>query len=100
VVIFERRTMQRVGAALDLHVDHGAPGQAQFWRERVRDHIHSLERFKRRNVSDGARPPDVRAARAVDARICSLTIRPVDIEDKRPRRIAWNGNLATWRREA
>ena len=86
-VVLERRTVQRVGPALDLRVDRRAAGQTLLRVEAVGDDVDRFERFQRRNVGGDVRQPDVGRADAVDADVVRAAARAVHVEDERARGI-------------
>ncbi len=79
-VVFKRRPVYLVGAALDLHVDGGAAGQALLGVETVGYDVHFLDRLQRRNVRHHVRQLDVRSAYSVDTRVVLVVTCAVDIE--------------------
>ena len=64
--VFESRTVQRVRAALNLHVHRRTAGHALFSVEAVRDDVHRLDGLNRRRVGLQTLNPLVRRADTVE----------------------------------
>ena len=79
-VVFKRRPVHLVGAALDLHVDGGAASKALLSVETIGHNVDFLDGLQCRYVGVNVGQLDVRRAHAVDARVVLVVTCTVDIE--------------------
>src|SRR4051794_37411034 len=86
-MILERRSVNLVAAALDVHVDRGAAHQTKLGVVTAGHGLHRIDRFESRDISRGKLIEVVGCGSSIDSGIVDLLRSTVDVNRQRCGRV-------------